>query len=73
MQTDDDTNIQKENGLFQVWRRRLERGKILDIKLIILENIIKIYCVSKFVSQLRNFISTLTDSRKKLPERATKG
>ena len=32
-----------------------------------------INCASKFISQFRNFISTLTDSRKKLPERATKG
>ena len=73
MQTDDDTHIQKENGLFQVWRRRLERGKIIDIELIIPENRLKIAFVSKFISQLRNFISTSTDSRKKLPERATKG
>ena len=73
MQTDDDTHIQKENGLFQVWRRRLERGKIIDIELIIPENLLKIAFVSKFISQLRHFTSTSTDSRKKLPERTTKG
>ena len=72
MQTDDDTHIQKENGLFQVWRRRLERGKIIDIELIIPENL-KIAIVSKFISLLRHYISTSTDSRKKLPERTTKG
>ena len=72
MQTDDDTHIQKENGLFQVWRRRLERGKIIDIELIIPENR-RIAFVSKFISELRHFTSTSTDSRKKLPERTTKG